>query len=490
MELDKINNIQEWEWLVSPQEFIKGSLKGVFECKDLFDGRDQEIKDMQTLIIERTEDYDIVGICNKAILERSECGWETDAGAEIKYGIIKYEDSFQEIVVDPCYIIKTEKKNFLSPDQEAIVTVRALEVKHKIKDLSDLEEDRIVEWYINAPSNLFLIFSDKESYEEKIDISIKRGNASEIEIGKAVEYHSSCLQIKYNDNGFLLWTPSKLKEGKKDGNFAIEYRKEFGEIPNEEERDSIAELISFLFGRHLIKVGETSFLGGTKKEAMSRYLRTTNVSLECKSNTRPTIWDGEEDRKHFKSSLEKLLPVYLEKRKEYKLDLALNRYWTANYLPMGICLPIISSGLESIMNGWFKSQKSESKGAYLPKDEYEKVIEPLLEDLKETLDENQFIDRIVNKIEKAYLMGANEKFEVFFGEIELPYGERERECIKKRNAFTHGSKGTDDLEIYKNTNTFFILFTRVLLILLGYEEEYIDYTIIGFPKKKVKEPIG
>lgn len=87
-------------------------------------------------------------------------------------------------------------------------------------------------------------------------------------------------------------------------------------------------------------------------------------------------------------------------------------------------------------------------------------------------------------------MGVNDRYFIFLDELGLKYGEAETSCIKARNAYTHGDSGKDDLDTLQKTKTMFILLGRIILKLLGYDGEYIDETIPGFPRKMINEAIN
>jgi len=89
-------------------------------------------------------------------------------------------------------------------------------------------------------------------------------------------------------------------------------------------------------------------------------------------------------------------------------------------------------------------------------------------------------------------MGVNEKFDFFFEEIELPIGDGERAAIKGRNAMAHGAryKSGTERQLVSLTRAYETLLHRVLLKLLAYDGEYVDYSVVGWPQRALKEPIG
>ena len=90
-------------------------------------------------------------------------------------------------------------------------------------------------------------------------------------------------------------------------------------------------------------------------------------------------------------------------------------------------------------------------------------------------------------------MGVRERFDIFFEEINLQVGDLERKALKERNIMTHGGSNCNDEELQKQllvNGAYFVLLNRVILKIIGYKGDYIDYAAIGCPDKNISEVAG
>jgi hypothetical protein len=91
-------------------------------------------------------------------------------------------------------------------------------------------------------------------------------------------------------------------------------------------------------------------------------------------------------------------------------------------------------------------------------------------------------------------MSSNESLEFFFDEINLPVGEVERGAIQARNPMAHGSSVLFDEaaheQMLRDTFAYRTLFNRILLKILGYEGDYVDHSVPGWPERPLEEPMG
>lgn len=126
----------------------------------------------------------------------------------------------------------------------------------------------------------------------------------------------------------------------------------------------------------------------------------------------------------------------------------------------------------------------------MPKEDYEKAISGFIEQLTDKVSTCESRDKLINKISGAYQMGSNERFFTFLEELGLNYGKDEKESIRARNNFTHGGSNVSYEEVLKNTRTMYLLLARVILKLLGYDGQYIDTSVNGYPRKYIDEKIG
>lgn len=192
--------------------------------------------------------------------------------------------------------------------------------------------------------------------------------------------------------------------------------------------------------------------------------------------------------------LNKFLSKYIELRKQLPLDAALSRYWIAKKTPIGANLPVLASALEIIAEAYLKLYPTQFQNEYLPQSEYLSLIEPEFSELKPKLSSIVGGDAILNKILGAFRKGPNEKMKTFFSAINIEIGKSEKEVIALRNKMTHSSRDySDENRVYSDTiftRIYEVLFHRIILKLLGYNEYYIDYSIKKCTVKHIDMPAG
>lgn len=278
-------------------------------------------------------------------------------------------------------------------------------------------------------------------------------------------------------------------------NVAIEFHENWGGIPDEPHRRAVGELVSFVLGRHLLHIGSSTYdAGGMPIEVVAeqpwgRDIRTTCESLDYS----PLTADRRDVRRGhmFETVLRELTPRYLQLRGPLALDEALWRYWIARRAPIGTSLPIYAAALETVKNAWFSGEASKTKGKYVDKAEFDKIIAPGLELVREQLLARPYGDRMIRKISSAFQMSINEQIPQFFEEIGLPVGKGEQEVLRARNAVVHGGQsGKDITRNVTLSHAYATMFHRVFLKLLHYSGPYADRSVLGWPQRELNEPIG
>lgn len=367
-----------------------------------------------------------------------------------------------------------------------------------LKSLSDRETAWLSEWYISGPSNESLFFfRGTERVHSKNYSRLRHG----IDQNKKDFY--SCLQsvssrdyafIETNGIKFIISRVPKQLGPKWSNNYSIEYRKEWG-IPTLEVRKRISEIVSFILGKQLLCVGFSEYDEQgyfVKKVAMSPW--GNNVIHASKQPELPPIHFDHGRMGLFEKVLSDLIPQYLNLCEELDLSAVLWRYWVSKNQPIGIGLPILHSGVEILAKAWAKSNMSKRKGIYLPKEDYEKLLGPEYEIIKNRLLFTEYGNRMVSKISRANEMSQNEMLHSFFDEICLPIGIHENNALRARNKMTHdtlsASNEREIMEAIRLTNAYKAFFHRIILKVLGYTGPYVDYSTYGYPERDINEPIG
>ncbi|WP_437304843.1 hypothetical protein [Sorangium sp. So ce388] len=270
----------------------------------------------------------------------------------------------------------------------------------------------------------------------------------------------------------------------------IEYHHHAGAAPARELCDGISDALSFLFGRHLLYVGRTSYDAegySIEEHACNPWGR--DVIRTCSA---PDLPPFRVQHRNTEADFNRIVGSFLKKNQELELHEVVWTLWIAHRMPMGFDLPLYASALERLMQAWFKSTKSKSKGIYMPKKEFDSLLHTDFDSITRNLGERQYADRIVRKIKNSFQMGVNERFEVFFEELGLPYRDNELRAIRARNTSAHGGKNAsnDIQEQVKLGRAYQTLLNRVILKILDHTGSYTDYSVDEHPEKPIEEPIG
>ena len=241
---------------------------------------------------------------------------------------------------------------------------------HKVeKSFLEIETKtvRIQEWFLTGSSNINFTRSTSRS----VDKSFKRNRdgidpEEEFRLIKSSGSGRDFLLVKYNDTSFIVAKVPKEFGPDWSYNLSIEYRQSFGRIPEENEREAIAELVSFVLGNQLLKIGQTSY-DDTASLTLQEYQNplVDNIVSRCQRHAFPPVEIGNfNDWGRGEILLNELIVPYLEQRTQLRLKDALWKYWLAKYSSLGANLPILSSAVETLADRVLKNH-SEVKHYYI-----------------------------------------------------------------------------------------------------------------------------
>ncbi|HTB52334.1 MAG TPA: hypothetical protein VK718_06125 [Ferruginibacter sp.] len=395
-------------------------------------------------------------------------------------------------------LLGKNKRSLIAPNSTSVKFEAELRVDgvSRIFNDSDLETEYLHEWYLSGGTdNMFFPRITSRSIHESYKRE-REGIDPKDEFGliKSSSSSGDYLFVKYADTSFIV---SKVpKEFGSDWSFSlcIEYRASFGRIPDNNERIAISELVGFLMGNQLLKIGETTF-DKSHSLIVQKYIDPIgdNIETRCQRiSFPPVLIKGHQNRQNLEILIGNFLPLYLKQREALQLKNVLGKYWFSKYSAIGVNLPILSSAIETLANCILKANK-QIKHSYIDYNEFVKLIEGDLASIKMKLGDNIFSDKIINKIKGVSQRGSNEKLAMVFEFLNLSVGKIENEAIKQRNKMAHSSldEETDEEihEIVRLSRAFETLFNRMLLRVLSYDGLCIDYYTPGHPQRNIKEAI-
>jgi hypothetical protein len=283
-------------------------------------------------------------------------------------------------------------------------------------------------------------------------------------------------------------------------NVGIEYHVAWG-VPDQNTREAIAEIVSFVMGRQLLFVGSSSYdqtalpLTCTARSpwgdnATALCASSEHSPVQCaelRANEPTVVPEGCE------STLQQLVPGYLEKRLLHRFKDAMWRYWLSFLVPFEAQIPAIATAVEILADGWYRSTGSPSQGTYMEPTEFQDLVGPELQQLASKLSPQVYGDRMLRRITHAYEVGANQRVPFFLEELKLPIGQLEKRALRERNAAVHGGSYSSE-EGYKALArqiwVYQTLFHRIVLKLLHFQGKYVDRATEGWPERSLDEPIG
>ncbi|HEY5327391.1 MAG TPA: hypothetical protein VIJ27_10365 [Mucilaginibacter sp.] len=502
--MNKQNNdpmaLLEWEFFDWPLDFTHiRCQKGIYQLPSdskvsLFRGEDYKLMGNVTGILTNKDAITYKGgvtdpaageFMEMECIEGSKTGWETIALKGALLGAHKLKGPLS--MSDPRFSFDAKVITF--------------ELDYTDNGYTPEETEKLLEFYICGQTNFFWPRSTKRkevTRTAKIRIGLDEDINDPIDIAREGGGSGS--------DFFLIETPSHyiivqevaqhyLPEWSKG--ILFEYRRKDRTIPGVDERKSISEIVGFILGTHLLKVGESHLDKSdllVKKTAYSPW--GDNVMSKCSASARPPVsFNHYEDWGKIEIILNQLVPAYLEKRDAYNLKDVLWKYWIARELAIGTNLPILSSGLETLAEAYIAANKLTRTYSKNEKDQYHKLISDDLKSVKDKLDAFDFKKRVIDKLENPFSIGVGEKIKLFFTHLKFNFNSKaiENQAMQARNAMTHGPLDSEDKEVKKYiklTHAYESVFHRVLLRVLDYEGDYIDYSAAGHPSLQMEENLG
>lgn len=494
MDNDSFISFLEWESFNWDENIFN------IDCKSKY----YYIQPTSKIAIHRNEEYKLVGLLSDSTnsydyynqLERKH-----SAPGEILLGdTIKGTDE-QKKSSYTLYNFFIKNTNFNYSVQEMQNNVSAEIGITKIEEIISCEEtDFMYEFYLT--SNIHLNFPrgtyrcTKEDYR-KIRVSIDDIiNEDDLILQIPNSYTNDYFYIQLSEFNFIVQKVNCKFLPEWGNGLLIEYRSSFKSIPSKEIREAVAEIIGFVLGSQMIKIGETHF--NSKKNIIRRIAVSPwedNILLISKNSAQPPIdFRNIFDYYKVEKVLNEVTQKYLINRTNLKLDEFMSRYWIALRMPIGLNLPILAIALECLADAYLESNVLPNSITVEEKESYKILIDNVVKDLSQKLKSYTFKDRVLNSLQNPFDLSIGQKIKLFLESISifLPKQSIENQALRSRNKMTHTSINTNDeemIKLIKLSYAYKSLVNRVILIILDFTGGYIDYFTIGYPERDINENI-
>ena len=297
---------------------------------------------------------------------------------------------------------------------------------NKIEYLSNTEGEILKEWY--GCHNKLRFHDGILSYKKYEEITTyKYGNRKTFQLKNGMESHNSnSFWIKLKDYKFKVSIDDIKNEEKIYHNYSIEYRNEWGLIPNENIRKDISRFLSFIIGTKLVKFAETEFDSSyiVRKQYISpsvlerSSLFETNFEFYCtdyrKNDTDIII-------KH----IPKMLNNYFKLKDEFRLNEVFASLYVHSYLNFNFINYVTYIEMFSNIN-----QKEEKLQTVIPKQEFKKVLKKLnsIEEISK---------KIKDKFYNLNTIGIGKKVQRLLLKYKIDYN-RYKDVFSTRGEVVHG----------------------------------------------------
>ncbi len=454
------------------------------------------------LTIWRDKEYRLKGLLKGVVDDKDDLEYKED-GEIKKVGFIDGEVLTAKSEVGD-YLIEglcLEKVTFFAVNGNATAiglgfSCEVLLESIKVIDEDVAEPDIISEWYLCSMPEVR--FSNRTSrYDSHPNYKIRNGIDSPIEnedeyFRKGYSSSWDHVVVKHKDHKIILQTiPNDYLPNGIDG-VAIEYRKSISGFPSFEFRKMFREYISFIFGTHLQRIGESEFSIGYKL-LNSQSENPWKRSFKKNGNINPIPLKNGASRDFFENQLNELLPNFISLYEKTSLSDCLWKLWIGSELSIGTNLPIIASGFEMLVNSYLENNNLLRKYSKQEKNDYRSLIAEELGSLRVKLASYDFAPFVLNKLENPYNFGIGEKIKIFLKSISLEFenDSKENEALKARNLMTHQGfdfKTTEEQQrVKKISDAYVTLVNRVILKLLNYDRHYVDYSKEGIRYLRMNE---
>lgn len=455
--------------------------------------------DVDELCVARDDDYNISISCVRHLNQYREIKQRSVAkNKEFVAGSVKPEGKLDIKMFDQ-YTVTFSPMYYNGYESTLDKTNYRLSCYHIEGKRTDKTPSVIKEWILNG-SERGLCFCGNSDFEYKIEGAVfgKYGDM-EFPVKESLEEQEYCgtfTHIKYKDTAFDIHFVGKQHGPSWSTNLSISYFKEYGRIPSEEERRQIRDYLSFFTGKRLLYIGETSFdEKGTAIGFIMENPRTYGFDIKemCMKGAKPPINNEYSSGNKYFDVVQNHIDLFSELYEKLDLGSFFTAYWYAKEIAKPMDLPILSAALENLKRKWYEEVKSNPETVLMNKNDFANRVKKIKNLVEEQFAGTEYVERMKRYVDGMNRMSVSEQLTHFFEGIDMAIGSKEKKALQARNFSAHGLVYRNNINYTEQGMTsqvYECMLVRVILKLLNYAGDYIDYGTLGYPERNINCPIG
>lgn len=351
-------------------------------------------------------------------------------------------------------------------------------VKIIYKNNLNKEVSYIKEYYLNGISDKLLFSRFTKYFDEGENLKVRESEIDKLNKtnNKMFKTHRDHLLLTLKNFSFIIQSVEDLGP-EWSNNLSIEYQKDLN-IPSCNIRQKNKEILSFLLGKHLIKVGESYFdkdYNIIKEISIPPQIsKRTNLKNACKRREVPSIPPHDIPELHsYEKELSRVIEKYLSEE-EIELSNILEHMTSSTTIPTESEIIVIGGCLDELADNWFESKKSKTSGKLIEKTEFDELMKDIFPTIKKQLKSHP---DVYKNIENSYKISGYKKVKNFLDELKITQGKAEEKARGYRNLAAHGYEITDEqkIKMVYLTDVYRTFLNRIILKILNYET-YFDLT--------------
>lgn len=247
-------------------------------------------------------------------------------------------------------------------------------------------------------------------------------------------------------------------------------------IQNKKLRNEIEFVISFIFGRKLIKIGEAHYDSNgikIKENIKNPFLNDIfNIKNVCLSSDNSPIPFEPFDSNN-EQIMSNIINSFMSLRDSLDFSTMFINYWNSTFSLPESKMILLAASLESISKSWYEKENYKGETTFIDKQLFKTLVRDIKKQFHKQFKEFKEYPILISRFDNLNNRGKK-SLDFFFKEINMELGEIENDALKYRNKPVHGdnifSEKYVDMVVY--SEVYHVIMNRVILILLGYDGKY------------------